>query len=99
MLEVNRQAVASVKTYERIAAKLQKDQAVLLLLKRQGRTIYLTLRPIRAESTMFREEHIHERRERMVSRAIFVFLSALAGMALFLRADGADPYSGCTGLG
>jgi len=45
VLEVNRQAVASVKTYERIAAKLPKDQAVLLLLKRQGRTIYLTLRP------------------------------------------------------
>lgn len=45
VVEVNRQAVTSVKTYERIAAKLPKDQAVLLLLKRQGRTIYLTLRP------------------------------------------------------
>jgi serine protease Do len=45
VLEVNRQAVTSLKTYERIAAKLPKDQAVLLLLKRQGRTIYLTLRP------------------------------------------------------
>lgn len=45
ILEVNRQAVTSVKAYERIASKLPKDQSVLLLLKRQGRTIYLTLRP------------------------------------------------------
>lgn len=45
VLEINRQAVASVKVFERIAGKLPKDQAVLLLLKRQGRTIYLTLRP------------------------------------------------------
>lgn len=45
VLEVNRQAVASVKAFERIAGQLPDDQAVLLLLKRQGRTIYLTLRP------------------------------------------------------
>jgi serine protease Do len=45
IVEVNRQAVPSVKAYERIASKLPKDQSVLLLLKRQGRTIYLTLRP------------------------------------------------------
>ncbi len=45
IVEVNRQAVTSLKTYERIAGKLPKDQSVLLLLKRQGRTIYLTLRP------------------------------------------------------
>jgi serine protease Do len=45
VVEINRQAVTSVKAYERIASKLPKDQAVLLLLKRQGRTIYLTLRP------------------------------------------------------
>lgn len=45
ILEINRQAVTSLKSYERIAAKLPKDQSVLLLLKRQGRTIYLTLRP------------------------------------------------------
>ena len=45
VVEVNRQGVTSVKAYERIAGKLPKDQAVLLLLKRQGRTIYLTLRP------------------------------------------------------
>lgn len=45
ILEVNRQAVTSLKSYEKIVSKLPKDQAVLLLLKRQGRTIYLTLRP------------------------------------------------------
>jgi len=45
VVEVNRQAVTSIKVYERIAGKLPKDQAVLLLLKRQGRTIYLTIRP------------------------------------------------------
>jgi serine protease Do len=45
IIEINRQAVSSVKTYERIASKLPKEQAVLMLLKRQGRTIYLTLRP------------------------------------------------------
>ena len=45
LLEVNRQEVTSLKTYERIAAKLPKNQSVLLLLKRQGRTIYLTIRP------------------------------------------------------
>jgi serine protease Do len=45
VVEINRQAVTSIKVYERIAGKLPKDQAALLLLKRQGRTIYLTLRP------------------------------------------------------
>ncbi len=45
IVEINRQAVTSLKNYERLAGKLPKDQAVLLLLKRQGRTIYLTLRP------------------------------------------------------
>lgn len=44
LLEVNRQAVTSAKAFERITKKLPKDQAVLLLLMRQGRTIYLTLR-------------------------------------------------------
>jgi serine protease Do len=45
VVEVNRKAVTSLKTYERIVSGLAKDQAVLLLLKRQGRTMYLTLRP------------------------------------------------------
>ncbi|MCX5724324.1 MAG: DegQ family serine endoprotease [Nitrospirae bacterium] len=45
ILEVNRKAVTSLKTYERVLSGLSKDQAVLLLVKRQGRSIYLTLRP------------------------------------------------------
>lgn len=45
ILEVNRKAVTSLKTYERLRAGLSKDQAVLLLVKRQGRSLYLTLRP------------------------------------------------------
>ncbi|MBM4127678.1 MAG: DegQ family serine endoprotease [Nitrospira sp.] len=45
IIEVNREAVTSVKAYEKIAGKLPKDHPVLLLLKRQGKTIYLTLRP------------------------------------------------------
>lgn len=45
VLEVNRKSVGTIKSYEHVAANLPKDQAVLLLLKRQGRAIYLTLRP------------------------------------------------------
>lgn len=45
VLEVNRKSVGTLKAYERVVASLPKDQAVLLLLRRQGRAIYLTLRP------------------------------------------------------
>jgi len=45
VLEVNRKPVNSIKSYERAVSGLAKDQAVLLLLKRKGQTIYLTLRP------------------------------------------------------
>jgi serine protease Do len=45
ILEVNRKAVTSLKSYEQAASGLAKDQAVLLLLKRKGQTIYLTLKP------------------------------------------------------
>ncbi len=45
VLEVNRQAVANAKTYERAASRIGKDQPVLLLIKRQGRTRYVTLKP------------------------------------------------------
>jgi serine protease Do len=45
VLEVNRKAVNSIKSYERAVSGLAKDQAVLLLVKRKGQTIYLTLRP------------------------------------------------------
>jgi serine protease Do len=45
ILEVNRKAVSSLKSYEQAASSLAKDQAVLLLLKRKGQAIYLTLKP------------------------------------------------------
>jgi type II secretory pathway component PulC len=45
VMEVNGQAVTSAKAFEQIADKVPKDQAVLLLLKRKGTTMYLTLRP------------------------------------------------------
>lgn len=45
IMEVNREAVTSVRAYEKVAGKLPKDHPVLLLLKRQKNTLYLTLRP------------------------------------------------------
>ncbi|MDW7653782.1 MAG: DegQ family serine endoprotease [Nitrospiraceae bacterium] len=45
MLEINRKAVTSLKTYERLRSSLSKNQAVLLWVKRQGRSLYLTLKP------------------------------------------------------
>jgi serine protease Do len=45
ILEVNRKPVTSLKTYERLAAVSPKGRTVLLLMKRQGRTVFLTLRP------------------------------------------------------
>jgi serine protease Do len=45
ILEVNRKAVSSLKSYEHAASSLAKDQGVLLLLKRKGQAIYLTLKP------------------------------------------------------
>ncbi|NOT21861.1 MAG: DegQ family serine endoprotease [Nitrospiraceae bacterium] len=45
ILEINRKAVTSLKSYEQAASGLAKDHPVLLLLKRKGQTIYLTLKP------------------------------------------------------
>jgi serine protease Do len=45
ILEVNRKPVTSYKSYEQAASALAKDHPVLLLLKRKGQTIYLTLKP------------------------------------------------------
>jgi serine protease Do len=45
VMEVNRKPVTSIKSYERAVSGLAKDQTVLLLLKRKGQTIFLTLRP------------------------------------------------------
>lgn len=45
ILEVNRKPVTNLKAYEQAASKLDKDQSVLLLIKRQGRTSFVTLKP------------------------------------------------------
>jgi serine protease Do len=45
VLEVNRKPINSIKSYERAVSGLSKDQTVLLLLKRKGQTIFVTLRP------------------------------------------------------
>ncbi|MSR24517.1 MAG: DegQ family serine endoprotease [Nitrospiraceae bacterium] len=45
MLEVNRQPTPTLKAYERAASKLGAGQAVLLLIKRQGHPLFVTLKP------------------------------------------------------
>jgi serine protease Do len=45
VVEVSRKPVATLKAYERAAAAIGKNEAVLLLIKRQGRTVYVTLKP------------------------------------------------------
>jgi len=45
ILEVNRKPVPNVAAYERVSSKVGKEQAVLLLIKRQGRTSFITLKP------------------------------------------------------
>jgi len=44
VLEVNRMPVPSLTVYERVVSKLGKAQPVLLLIKRQGRTSFITLK-------------------------------------------------------
>ncbi|MCZ6780501.1 MAG: DegQ family serine endoprotease [Nitrospirae bacterium] len=44
ILEINRQIVADLEDYERVAGELGQHQVVLLLIKRQGRTLFLTLK-------------------------------------------------------
>jgi serine protease Do len=45
ILEVNRKPVPTLKEYGRVAARIGKDEVVLLLVKRQGRTSFVTLKP------------------------------------------------------
>jgi serine protease Do len=45
ILEINRTPIPDRLTYERLAAEVGRDQAVLLLIKRQGRTSYVSLKP------------------------------------------------------
>jgi serine protease Do len=44
ILEVNRKPVPNLKAYEKAASKVGKSEAVLLLIKRQGHTTFVTLK-------------------------------------------------------
>ena len=44
VLELNRRPVADLRSYENAASHVTKDQPILLLIKRQGRTLYITLK-------------------------------------------------------
>lgn len=44
ILEINRQTVADLEDYAGVAGELGQHQVVLLLIKRQGRTLFLTLK-------------------------------------------------------
>lgn len=45
IVEMNRQTVDSVKTYARLAKRIRKQGRVLLLINRQGRFLFVALRP------------------------------------------------------
>ena len=44
VLELNRRPVADLRSYESAVSRVAKDQPILLLIKRQGRTLYITLK-------------------------------------------------------
>jgi serine protease Do len=43
VLEINRQVVRNTKDFNRIAGEIGKDDAILLLVNRQGQTLYITI--------------------------------------------------------
>ena len=45
ILEINRQPVRDTKAFSRLAARLSKNESVLLLANRQGRSLFLTVAP------------------------------------------------------
>jgi serine protease Do len=45
IIEVNRKSVKNTRDYEEVVSKIKKDEAVLLLVKRQGGTIFVTISP------------------------------------------------------
>ena len=45
LLEINRRAVPDVKEFQRIARGLGKDESILLLINRQGQTLFITITP------------------------------------------------------
>jgi serine protease Do len=45
ILEINRRAVRDTKDFSRIASDLGKDESILLLVNRQGQTLFITVTP------------------------------------------------------
>ncbi len=45
IVEVNRKPLRNVRDYEKVISKMKKDQTVLLLVDRGGRTFFMTVRP------------------------------------------------------
>jgi len=45
IMEVNRTPVRDTKEYDRVISKIKKDQTVLVLVIRQGRSIFMTISP------------------------------------------------------
>lgn len=45
LVEVNRKPLGNVKEYKEVISKMKKDQTVLLLIDRGGRTFFMTVRP------------------------------------------------------
>lgn len=45
IMEVNRKPVRNTEDYDAILSKIKKDESVLLLINRQGRTMFVTISP------------------------------------------------------
>jgi serine protease Do len=45
IMEVNRKPVNNIEEYEKVLSKIDKSEAILLLVGRQGRTLFLTVTP------------------------------------------------------
>jgi serine protease Do len=45
IIKVNRKPVTNIKEYDQAVSKIKKDETVLLLIKRQGGTIFVTVSP------------------------------------------------------
>ncbi|MDC4226765.1 MAG: PDZ domain-containing protein [Candidatus Manganitrophus sp.] len=45
IMEVNRKSVRDTDNYDELISKIGKDEAVLLLINRQGRTMFVTIAP------------------------------------------------------
>ena len=45
IIELNRKSAKNTRDYEQVVSRIKKDETVLLLIKRQGGTIFVTISP------------------------------------------------------